>query len=422
MLEKKFRSQNPVITAVPALLLLIMLFTSCSGEKNSGTRDNMPQLINLFVNGTNGYFHYRIPGIVVTRKGTILAYCEARKSGSGDWGDIDILMRRSADGGKSWSDAKLLVDASGKFQKNPVALKQNLAQPEEITANNPVAVVDWQTGLIHFLYCIEYGRCFYMNSDDDGQSFSEPVEITGTFEKFRTEYDWKVLATGPGHGIQLTGGRLIVPVWLSTGTGGHAHRPSAVSVIYSDDHGKTWNGGEIITRDTPAAPNPSETYAVELQDGRVMVNMRNESEKHRRLISFSPDGANGWSEPVFDEELFEPVCMASIIRLSKQPEHDRNRILFVNPDSRQSTPKKGSISYPRENLTIKLSYDEAETWQVSKVLDPGASGYSDLSVGPDNTIYCFYERGAIKGNHYSIQYLTCAQFTLNWLTNGKDSF
>ena len=155
-----------------------------------------------------------------------------------------------------------------------------------------------------------------MRSDDDGETFTEPVEITPAFERFRPEYAWRVLATGPGHGIQLSGGRLLVPVWLSTGTGGHAHRPSAVSVIYSDDHGKTWKRGDIVVAH-PNPVNPSETAAVELADGRVMLNIRHESEPHLRGVSVSRDGVTGWSPMRFDEALPEPVCFGSLVRLSQ---------------------------------------------------------------------------------------------------------
>ena len=127
---------------------------------------------------------------------------------------------------------------------------------------------DVKTGAVHLLFCHEYMRCFYRKSDDGGRTFSPPVEITSTFEPFRRHYDFKVLATGPGHGIQLATGRLVVPVWLSTGTGGHAHRPSVVATITSDDHGATWQCGQIVAGETDPLVNPSEAQAVELTDGR----------------------------------------------------------------------------------------------------------------------------------------------------------
>src|SRR5581483_343588 len=108
------------------------------------------------------------------------------------------------------------------------------------------------------------------------------------------DYDWKVLATGPAHGIQLANGRLVVPVWLSTGTGGHAHRPSVTSVIYSDDRGKPWRRGDIAVPNAEPIINPNETVLVELADGGVLLNVRSESHAHRRLATVSKDGATGW--------------------------------------------------------------------------------------------------------------------------------
>ncbi len=130
------------------------------------------------------------------------------------------------------------------------------------------------------------------------------------------------MAPGPGHGIQLAGGRLLVPVWLSSG--GRQHRPSCVAVICSDDHGRTWRRGDIVARHSPATPNPSESVAVQLTDGRVMLNIRNESRRFRRLVAFSPDGATRWTEPAFDESLFEPVCMASMVRAVPRPGEQRS--------------------------------------------------------------------------------------------------
>ncbi|MHC4352893.1 MAG: sialidase family protein [Planctomycetota bacterium] len=375
--------------------------------------DPLVQKTDLFTAGTAGYATYRIPGIVVTNKGTLLAYCEARKSLQGDWGTIDIMMRRSTDAGATWDTPRKIVNIKGKVTQNAVALKQNLAKEGEITINNPVAITDRQTDAVHFLYCVEYARCFYMRSDDDGRTFTEPVDITATFDKFRDEYDWKVLATGPGHGIQLQNGRLLVPVWLSTGTGGHAHRPSCVSVVYSDDHGRTWRRGQIVVAH-PNPVNPSETVPVQLADGRVMFNIRHESKPRLRGISVSPDGATGWSKMIYHKQLPEPVCMGSIIRLTQKPEHKRNRILFANPHNPDDRRRK--------NVTVKLSYDEGNTWPVAKSIEPGISGYSDLAVGPGGSIYCFYERGSVDTSHYRPANLTVARFNLEWLTNGTDHF
>jgi Neuraminidase (sialidase) len=386
------------------ILVLGTIFFSTAATKAG---EPFLEKTDLFEANTGDYAHYRIPGLVVTKQGTLLAYCEARKSTKTDWGTIDILLRRSTDGGKTWGPPRKIVTPPRDAKKNPVALAQGLARPEDVTINNPVAITDHQTEAIHFLYCVEYARCFWMRSDDDGQSFTEPVEITPAFEAFRPEYDWKVLATGPGHGIQLSSGRLLVPVWLSTGTGGHAHRPSAVSVITSDDHGKTWKRGEIVVKH-PNPVNPSETAAVELADGRVMLNIRHESEPHLRGVSVSRDGSTGWSEMRYDRALPEPVCFGSLARLSKRPEGDKDRILFVNPHN--------PTGRERRNLTVKLSEDGGQTWPVSRAIEPGLGGYADLAVGTDGTIFCLYERGSAGSGAYNPRSLCLARFNLEWLS------
>jgi sialidase-1 len=279
-----------------------------------------------------------------------------------------------------------------------------------------------KTGAVHLLFCHEYMRCFYRKSDDGGRTFAPPVAITPAFEPFRRHYDFQVLATGPGHGIQLTTGRLVVPVWLSTGTGGHAHRPSVVATITSDDHGASWQCGQIVAGETDPLVNPSEAEAVELADGRVLLNMRSESNSNRRAIATSPDGATDWTRPVFDDALVEPICMASLCRLSQAATGGKNRILFANPANLERANGKAAPgqSRDRKNLTIRLSYDEAATWPVSRTLEPGASAYSDLAVGKDGAIYCLYERAERLNNVFAPS-LVFARVNLEWLTDGKDS-
>lgn len=368
---------------------------------------------DLFEAGKEGYGQYRIPGIVVTKNGVVLAYCEARRNASTDWGQIDVMLRRSTDGGATWSPMKKIIELDGKFERNPAAVAQKLGKEGEITVNNPLAIADPRPGVVHFLYCVEYNRLFYMRSEDDGATFGKPLEITAAVDKLRPSYDWQSMAVGPGHGIRLQNGRLIAAVWLSTGKGGHAHRPSVVSTIYSDDDGKTWQLGEIVANETKPLVNPSESILIELADGRVMINIRSESPEHRRAVAISPDGSTKWTTPKFDEALLEPICMANLVRWDSG---SKKRIVFSNPHNLERANAKPGQGRDRKNLSLKLSYDEGQTWPVNKTLEAGGSGYSDLAIAPDGSLLCFYERTKVDDETKKrTAYLTIARVGLDWL-------
>ncbi|MGV3486013.1 MAG: sialidase family protein [Planctomycetaceae bacterium] len=360
-----------------------------------------PEKIDVFPAGLGGVSLYRIPGIVVTTKGTVLAYCEARRNSRADWGEIEVHLRRSTDGGKTWADPQPIAHRGDRIEGNPT--KKNGGEREQ-TVNNPVAIVDHQTGSIEFLYCVNYARCFSMRSVDDGLHWSDPVEITATFKPFRAKYDWKVIATGPGHGIQLRSGRLVVPIWLAYGGPGD-HAPSATATIYSDDHGKTWQAGEIAVPNEGDFGNPNETMLTELSDGRVMLVTRSVSKRNRKLITLSPNGADHWTTPRFHEQLWEPICMASIVSHPAKS----GTLLFSNPHSLARDSSGNEIPAgrgQRRNLSVKLSTDDGATWPNSKTLEAGASAYSDLAVLSDGTVLCLYE-GDDK--------VVIARFDLEWL-------
>jgi sialidase-1 len=355
--------------------------------KNSVTAPFFDETI-LFEATVDGYAQYRIPGIVVTGNGTVITYTEARKKTS-DWAVIDIYMRRSMDGGNTWQERVMLVDgvATGS------------------TMNNPVMIAEKASGTVHFLYCKEYNQAFYMKSTDHGTKWSSPVEITSVFDEFKSEYAWTVIATGPGHGILLCNGRLLVPVWLSLHT---SHAPAVVSTIFSDDGGATWQRGEIIW-DTPDIPSPNETTAVQLYDGSVMLNMRNDSGSMMRSVSISPNGFSGWTAPALVSQLPDPKVFGSLVRFTDQSEYDSNRLLFSNVNN----------STDRSNVSVKMSMDEGKSWTYARVIAPAGSAYSDLAVSPDKqTIYCYYEKwhGELK-----YHYMVLARFNLEWLTDGEQA-
>ncbi len=392
-------------------LSLGSLLLACSAPTELPTGTSDIQVSRLYEAETGGYAHYRVPAIAVSPAGTVMVVVEARASERGDWGLQDILLKRSFDGGKTWDEPRKIVHLKGSQDQNEAALAQGLAEPGVTTYNNIVPIVDRSAGVVHFLFCSAYARAYYMRTADDGETFTEPVEITDTFERFRDEYDWKVIATGPGHGIRHSSGRLIVPVWLSDGTGGHAHRPSIVSTIYSDDGGGTWERGDVVVRH-PELKNPSETLAAELSNGTVMLNIRNESPEHRRSVTVGPDGGSGWSEIRFDEALVEPICMGSLLMVG-------NALLFANPDSAEPRdPENPTGSWKRQNLSIRISEDDGATWPYKRVIEPGVSGYSDLAADADGNVYCVYEDGTPTDRGTHVKYLSVARFSLDWIREG----
>lgn len=348
---------------------------------------------DVYVSGEDGYHTYRIPSVIVTPKGTVLAFCEGRKKGGGDSGDIDLVLKRSEDGGRTFAKQQVVWDDA------------------ENTCGNPCPVIDRNSGTIWLLLTHNLGTdsegqivarkskgtrtVWVSRSDDDGRTWAKPVEITKDTKK----PEWSWYATGPGCGIQLRSGRLVVPCdHIADGGEWASH------VIYSDDAGKTWKLGGS------APPKTNECEVVELADGRLALNMRNYNRLHRcRAVATSSDGGLTWSEVSYDETLVEPVCQASIRRLSRADPNvpgAKDRILFSNPGSAER----------RKALTVRLSEDEGKSWPVARLLWAGPAAYSCLAVMPDGTILCLYERGD-KGAHEKI---TLARFDAAWLTGGKE--
>jgi sialidase-1 len=376
---------------------------------------------DLFEEKTAGFVSYRIPGIVVTTKGTVLVYCEARKNSGADWGEIEIHLRRSTDGGRTFSPALQIAHRGPRVPRHPVALAHRSGQPDEQTVNNPVAIAA-RDGTVHILYCVEYQRAFHLRSDDDGLTWSAPVEITSAFAPFRTSWNWRTLATGPGHGIELRSGRLLVPVWIALARSS-PHGEGAGATIYSDDAGRTWRAGAIAVPNDSVTRSPSECSVAELSDGRVVLHARTRSPADRKAVVVSPDGISRWSAPTFAPDLLEPVCMSGLLAYPNS--HDgRTRLLFSNPDTLDPEPHAKKAPGPgdrrvRRNLTVKVSYDDGATWPVARVVEPGPGAYSDLAVLPDGTILCFFESGrgppAPGARSWPYARLSLARFNLAWL-------
>ena len=410
----------------------LILAAALGGAAPAGLAAPLIEKAHLFEENTDGFVSYRIPAIVVTAKGTVLVFCEARKYSGLDWGEIEIHQRRSTDAGHTFSPARQVAHLGARLPRNPANADQPpgkvIGEPGQQTVNNPVAIAD-RDGSVHLIYCVEYMRTFYARSADDGLTWSPPVDITGAVDRFRPEWPWRVVATGPCHGIQLRNGRLVVPVWLAKAEGG-AHGKAVVATIFSDDKGATWQRGEIAVHNTVTTPGVSEASMAELSDGRVMLIARNHAPAHRKITVFSRDGATGWSRPEFAEALPEPICQASLLSYDDPAAPGKSLLLFSGPESLERADGKAApgVRRDRQTLAVKLSRDDGSSWVATRKLEPGPSAYSDLAVLPDGAILCFYESGrpgATRPNTNRTDWpyarLTLARFNLEWLTADRDA-
>jgi sialidase-1 len=374
------------------LAAIVLIFpTADEGSRAQGLPE-APRQSEVYIAGDGGHHTYRIPSVIVTPKGTLLAFAEGRQGSAADSGNIDLVLKRSEDRGVSWSAVRVLVDNGPN------------------SASNPCPVIDRNTGTIWLLSTRNLATdresdivagtskatptVWVMSSRDDGVTWSIPVEITASVKA--TGWTW--YATGPGIGIQTTGGRLVIPA-------NHAESPGGIHrshLFFSDDGGKTWTLGGS------ADPGTNESQVVELTDGRLMLNMRNHPPKpvNFRMVATSSDGGRTLSSARADEALIEPPAQASILRYSTAGPQDRNRLLFSN-----------AASSRRERLTVRVSYDEGASWPGAGVVYDGPSAYSTLTVLPDRSIGVLFERG----DKSPYEKITFSRFTLSWLTDGKDT-
>lgn len=342
--------------------------------------------LDLFVAGQDGYHTFRIPSLLVTPRGTVLAFCEGRKAAGGDSGDIDLVLRRSNDGGSTWGPLQVIADDG----------------PH--TMGNPCPVYDRQSGTIWMLMTRNHGQdkepqildgtskesrsVWVMKSTDEGQSWSPRVEITPQVKR----PDWTWYATGPGVSIQLQSGRLVVPCdhFLAKSKVGRSH------VIYSDDHGASWKIGGV------AGERVNECQVAELSDRSLVLNMRNHPARRGdgRAIATSSDEGLTWTPPITDLNLIEPGCQASLISLKDEQGRASNRLLFSNPASAK-----------RELMKVRLSENGGRSWPRAKTLHPGPSAYSCLASLADRAAGCLYERG----DRSPYERITFARFDLDWL-------
>jgi sialidase-1 len=261
-----------------------------------------------------------------------------------------------------------------------------------MTCGNPCSVSDRDTGVVWLLFCTnpdnsEAPRSIWLtHSRDDGLTWGEPIDITAKVK--RPDMTW--YATGPGHGIQLRNGRLVVPCNHNCESGDV--KKQASHIIFSDDHGSTWSLGAI------AGPGTDESCVAQLDDDRLYLNSRSDRGQ-RRAVSISQDGGLTFLPTYLDDRLIDPNCHGGVTAVPGTA--CGSALLFVNPASTR-----------RERLTARLSCDGGKTWPHAKVIHQAFAAYSDVAVAADGAILCMYERG--EAGRY--QTLTLARFNLAWLT------
>jgi sialidase-1 len=354
--------------------------------------------IPVFIAGTDGHKSYRIPAIIGLPNGDLLAFAEGRVHGAGDFGDINIVMKRSRDKGKTWG---------------PMAY---VAEFDTLQAGNPAPVVDltdpqYPKGRIFLFYNtgnnhegeVRKGKGFkqvwYKTSVDNGQTWSEAVDITWMVHRpnqpavnpaYHFPEDWRTYANTPGHAVQFNEGKYAGRIYVAANHSAGDPKKNAEDYnahgFYTDDHGQTFHLSESV-----AIPGSNESTAAALSGDRLMMNSRNQQgEKRMRIVSISKDGGATWDTSYFDPQLPDPVNEGSLLAIGKKK--GKTILAFSN----------AADTARRDNLTLRISYDEGKTWTkhytVAKAdstknqQSASYSAYSDIVKIGNKQIGVLYEK------------------------------
>lgn len=348
----------------------------------------------VFTSGNEGHKSYRIPAIIGLRNGTLLAFCEGRVNGAGDFGDINIVLKKSTDKGNTWGSLETVVDY------------------DTLQAGNPAPVVDYTdplypSGRIFLFYNtgnnhegeVRKGRgvreVLYKTSTDGGNTWSDPVNITTQVHHpnqpsfnpaYNSEKDWRSYANTPGHALQFSSGkykgRIYVAANHNAGDPLKQFADYKAHGFYTDDHGKTFHLSEDVSFE-----GGNEAMAAVASDGRLIMNIRNQKGDVRaRIVATSSNGGQSWDTTYFDRNLPDPVCQGSILNISTGKR--KSVLAFCNAADERK----------RDNLTLRISYDDGRTWKKNiTVAKSGTSSkdyaaYSDLVSLSPKEIGVLYEK------------------------------
>ncbi len=349
-------------------LLLIWAVEACPAAEPLLTHTD------VFTSGQEGYHTYRIPAIEASPDGSLIAFAEARKYNADDPGfgkqDIDLVCRRSTNNGATWSPMKVLED------------------PGELwSAANPATAVDRAKGRVWVFYLrsrpgrstdtarplTDDMQTLARWSDNNGLSWSEPIDLTAVARDMK-DPNWRASVAGPGGAIQTRKGRLLVPMWKA---------PSAVFAIFSDDHGASWQRGQFV----PGNIGGDETQLVELGDGRILMDIRQNSGSHRWFAE-STDAGKTWSEARPGLAVTPVACAIERLTVTVAG-NPVNRILWTGPKGPE-----------RRRLVIRVSHDDGKTFTTERSISDDYAAYSDLAVLKDQTVGVLWERGVSRGYEF----------------------
>lgn len=387
-----------VFLGAAAMLLLLAQVGSQAAEEGKETAVQGPTepIADVFSRGDGGYPHIRIPAIVTTKNGVLLAFAEGRQGG--DHSENDIILRRSMDSGESWGRVQVISEMGGDSLNDPCAVALKNGRVLLLFQRYPEG---YHTRKMAHTEMADLGyggptntQSFLTYSDDDGATWSEPEDVTRALRR-----EDVVSLGSPGIGIELEygehKGRIVWPLYEVMPDGGgdrYWHNCAA----FSDDGGKTWHLGERVPQgDVEGYAN--EAQIVELADGRILMNARGTTDKPCRKVTVSTDGGETWQPMRFDCELTAPRCMGSIIACP-DPTGGGQLVLVSLPNTTDS----------RSNGTIFVSKDGGRTWPVKRMIYPEYFGYSCLTILPDGRVGCLYEREGTA-------HISLGVYEVNWL-------